>query len=83
MLQLSKRVSERRHKLSVLDCVVCPCRLGFSISHLRDASSQPACQVLQRNSLQMKAPQRDLSVDAGDELVAGCCWLCSAISLQI
>ena len=33
---IQEEVSERRHMLSVLDCVVCPCRLGSSISHLRD-----------------------------------------------
>ena len=70
-----EEVSERRHILSVIDCAVCPCRLGSSISHLRDASSQLACQVLQRNSLQMKAPQQDKSVDAGDEQVPGCWWV--------
>ena len=57
-----EEVSEGRHILSVIDCAVCPCRLGSSISHLRDASSQLACQVLQRNSLQMKAPQQNKSV---------------------
>ena len=70
-----EEVFELRHMLSVIDCVVCPCRLGSSISHLRDASSQLACQVLQRNSLQMKAPQQNKSVDAGDEQVPGCWWV--------
>ena len=70
-----EEVFELRHMLSVIDCVVCPCRLGSSISHLRDTSSQLACQVLQRNSLQMKAPQQDKSVDAGDEQVPGCWWV--------
>ena len=44
-----EEVFELRHMLSMIDCVVCPCRLGSSISHLRDASSRPACQVLQHN----------------------------------
>ena len=67
-----EEVFELRHMLSVIDCVVCPCRLGFSISHLGDASSQPVARFCSTISLQISAPQRDLSVGPGDGVEQHC-----------
>ena len=84
VVAIQEGVSERRHMLSVLDCVVCPCRLGSSISHLRDRCFiTTGSQVLQRNNLQILAPQRDLSVGPGDGGVSTAIQLLLLVLLMV